>query len=138
MTMMRATLRRDAQELLSVVRADTPTHGELRNRVGVALGLSLLVDLAASALMLWAEHAAAGSQIHGYGNAIFWTTSQLTTISSELANPITTAGKIIDVFLELYAITVVSTIAGSFAAFFHRRSLERRPLQQHTSSTRNQ
>jgi hypothetical protein len=130
---MREVLRGASRELLSVLRADTPTHGELRNRMGIAFGLSLLIDLVGSALMLWAEHAAAGSQIHDYGNAIFWTTSQLTTLSSELDNPVTAAGKVIDVSLELYAITVVTTIAGSFAAFFHRRSLERRPLPRQSS-----
>jgi hypothetical protein len=34
---------------------------------------------------------------------------------------------VIDILLELYAITIVTAMAGSFGAFFHRRSLERDP-----------
>jgi hypothetical protein len=44
--------------------------------------------------------------------------------------PISTGGRIIDVFLQLYAITVVATLAGAFGAFFNRRSLERHPLSR--------
>jgi hypothetical protein len=32
---------------------------------------------------------------------------------------------VIDVFLQAIAISVVATLAGSFAAFFHRRGQER-------------
>jgi hypothetical protein len=51
-------------------------------------------------------------------------------VSSQLPNPISTGGRIVDVFLQLFAITVVATLAGSFGAFFNRRSLERHPLGQ--------
>jgi hypothetical protein len=43
---------------------------------------------------------------------------QLLTISSSITNPVTTAGKVIDVALEMWAIFVVTAIAGSFASFF--------------------
>ena len=38
------------------------------------------------------------------------------------------SGKIIDLFLELWAITAVTAVAGSFSAFFHRRGMERDPM----------
>jgi hypothetical protein len=66
-----------------------------------------------------------GTDIHSIGSAAFWTTTQLATISSSMTNPVTTGGRILDVVLEIYAITVVATLAGSFASFFHRRSHER-------------
>ena len=43
---------------------------------------------------------------------------QLLTISSQLRNPVTSAGKVLDVALEAWAIFVVTAVAGSFAAFF--------------------
>jgi hypothetical protein len=42
-----------------------------------------------------------------------------------MTNPVTTAGRALDLVLEVYAITVVVTLAGSFGAFFHGRSAER-------------
>jgi hypothetical protein len=37
---------------------------------------------------------------------------------------------VLDVLIQAYAISVVAVLAGSFGAFFHRRSLERVPLQR--------
>jgi hypothetical protein len=34
---------------------------------------------------------------------------------------VTTGGRIVDMFLELWAITVVATVAGSFAAFLQKK-----------------
>ena len=38
-------------------------------------------------------------------------------------NPFTTAGRVVDVFLEIWALFVVTAVAGSFAAFFSSREL---------------
>jgi hypothetical protein len=43
---------------------------------------------------------------------------QLLTVSSQIRNPLTTAGRIVDVGLEIWAVVVVASIGGSFAAFF--------------------
>jgi hypothetical protein len=59
---------------------------------------------------------------------MFWTTAQMLTVSSQMPNPVTTGGKIIDLFLEFWAITAVTAVAGSFGAFFHRRGLEMDPM----------
>ena len=50
-------------------------------------------------------------------------------MSSQLPNPISTPARVLDVFLQAYAISVVAILAGSFGAFFHRRGLERHPLE---------
>lgn len=47
-------------------------------------------------------------------------------MSSSFANPLTGAGQVLDVAMEVYAITVVAALAGSTSAFLHRRSTERR------------
>jgi hypothetical protein len=41
---------------------------------------------------------------------------------------VSVGGRVVDIALQFYAITVVASLAGSFAAFFHRRGMERDPL----------
>jgi hypothetical protein len=93
-------------------------HKRLVARLGIALGLTLLVDVA-GALLTWRfERHVSGTEIHGLGDAFFFSTVQLLTISSQIKNPLTAAGRIVDVALEIWALAVVSALAGSFAAFF--------------------
>ncbi len=86
-------------------------HRRLVARVAIAVGLSLVVDFA-GALLMWRI------EIHGFVNALFFTTVQILTVSSQMPNPLTHAGQIVDVALELWAIFVVTAVAGSFASFF--------------------
>jgi hypothetical protein len=70
-------------------------------------------------VLVWlTERHAHGTDIHGFGDAIFFSTVQLLTISSQLKNPLTAAGRVVDVGLQVWAIVVVASIGGSFAAFF--------------------
>jgi hypothetical protein len=93
-------------------------HRRLVSRLLIALGLTALVDIA-GAILIWAlERHAKGTDIHGVGDAFFFSTVQLLTVSSQIQNPVTAAGKVVDVALELWALFVVSAVAGSFAAFF--------------------
>jgi hypothetical protein len=41
-----------------------------------------------------------------------------------MPNPVTTPGRVLDIVLEVWAISVVATLAGSLAAFFHARHVE--------------
>ena len=92
-------------------------HRRLAARLLIALGLTLLV-LAVGSVLIWVfESGVKGGDIHGYGDAVFFTAVQLLTISSAIANPLTAGGKIVDVALEIWAIFVVTSIAGSFASF---------------------
>jgi CBS domain containing-hemolysin-like protein len=119
-------------ELHSVVRGRTSTHLHLRQRLTGLVLVSLVVDAVGSVLALTFERHAEGTEITNLGDAVFWATTQMLTVSSQLRNPISTGGRIVDVVLELYAITVVAALAGSFAAFFHRRSHERAPVESST------
>jgi hypothetical protein len=83
----------------------------------------------ASVLILHFERDAPGTEITNFGDALFWTSTQLLTVSSQLPNPISTPARVLDVFLQLWAISVVAVLAGSFGAFFHRRGVERDPLE---------
>ena len=128
-------MKRGLSEVRAVMRGATPTHRHLRQRVSGIVVVSIVFDLAASCFANWFETGARGSQIHGYGDALFWTTTQLITVSSQLANPVTVPGRVLDVLLEWYGITVVAALAGSFGSFFHRRGLERDPMPGTPGST---
>ena len=93
-------------------------HRRLVARVTIAFCLSAAVDLVGAALMCSFESGLKGSQIHGYGDALFFSTVQILTVSSSLKNPVTHAGQIVDVVLELWAVFVVTVVAGSFASIF--------------------
>jgi hypothetical protein len=109
------------------VRAATPTHERLRARIGFVVLVTVLLDAVASVLILLFERHAPRTEITNLGDAVFWTSTQLLTVSSQLPNPISTPARVLDVFIQAYAISVVAVLAGSFGAFFHRRGLERDP-----------
>jgi hypothetical protein len=121
-------IRSASREALTVVRGLTPTHSHLRSRLAALTIASIALDLVASVLVFLFERHAPGTQITTLGDALFWTSTQLLTVSSQLPNPISTPGRVLDVFLQAYAISAVAIVAGSFSAFFHRRGIERDPL----------
>lgn len=91
-------------------------HRRLLARLLIAIALTLVLDAVGTVLM-WAFENRKGD-IHGFGDALFFSTVQLLTVSSSAKNPVTTAGKVVDVGLELWAIFVITAVAGSFASFF--------------------
>ena len=113
------------REIARVARADTITHRHLRERIVAMFALTLVVDAFCAVLIWLSERHAAGTDVKGIGTALFFSSTQLLTVSSSMANPLTTAGRVLDVAMEAYSITVVAALAGSFGAFFHRRSSER-------------
>ena len=93
-------------------------HRRLVARISIAIALTFVVAFVGAALMLVFERNKPGSEIHGYWDAFFFSTVQVLTVSSQMRNPVTNAGRIIDIVLELWAIIVVTAVAGSFATFF--------------------
>lgn len=107
-----------------VAGGTTPRHIHLRRRL-VEIVLSIIVvDGVGTFLMLMFEHNADRSEITNLGDALFWTTAQLLTVSSQMKNPVTTGGRIVDVVLMAFAITVVGSLAGSFGSFFRHADVE--------------
>jgi hypothetical protein len=105
------------REELGRLFAWRPHHRRLVSRLLVALSLTLLVD-AVGAVLTYAFERHANGDINGFGDAVFFSTVQLLTVSSQIKNPLTTGGRVVDVFLELWALVVVTGVAGAFAAFF--------------------
>lgn len=113
--------------MLRVARADTPTHAHLRSRLTALVAATLILDAAASVLIFFFERHADRTGITTLGDSVFWTSTQLLTVSSQLPNPISAPARVLDIFLQAWAISVVAVLAGSLGAFFHRRGLERDP-----------
>jgi hypothetical protein len=116
------------EEIRKIVRGATPTHAHLRSRLVVVVVATVVLDAVASVLILGFERHAPGTEITNIGDAVFWTSTQLLTVSSQLPNPLSTPARVLDVFLQAYAISVVAVLAGSWGAFFHRRGMERDPM----------
>ena len=70
--------------------------------------LIAIVDAAGTVLMWLFEDDVARSAIHNLWDAFFFSTVQLLTVSSQMPNPVTTGGRIVDIVLELTALCLVS------------------------------
>jgi ABC-type phosphate/phosphonate transport system permease subunit len=114
-------LRSLGLEVHKLARGRTDEHSKLRDRLATALAATLVVDAIGTVLMYSLEHGKTDSQITSIWKAFFWVTTQLLTVSSQLRNPVTTGGQVVDILLELWAISVVATVAGAFAAFLQKR-----------------
>jgi hypothetical protein len=117
-------LRAAIAEIRTVARAGTPTHARLRDILMTILVATLGIDLVCALLIFLLERHIPGTQIHSFGSALFWTSTQLLTVSSQLPNPLSVGGRILDVAMQAYAITVVAALAGSMGAFLIRRARE--------------
>jgi hypothetical protein len=58
------------------------------------------------------------TDVHTLFDAFFFTTVQLLTVSSQIKNPLSVAGRVTDVFLEIWAVLVIAGSAGAIASFF--------------------
>jgi len=95
-----------------------------RTRIGAIALATVVIALLAAAVAYWGERGAPDA-FTSYWAALFWTTTQLLTVSSSLPNPERTLPKALDVLMELYAIVVVSSLAGTFTDLLHHRTRRR-------------
>jgi hypothetical protein len=93
-------------------------HRRLLARIVIVIALTLVVDVAGAILVYVLERHARATDIRGLDDAFFFSTVQLLTVSSQLRNPLTGAGRVVDIVLELWAVIVVASLGGSFASFF--------------------
>lgn len=117
-------LHHSAAEVRAVVRAKTPTHGRLRDQLIAVTLATVGFDLVCAVLAFWFEHDQKQTQILSFGSALFWTTTQLLTVSSNIQNPISAPARVLDVTMEIYAITVIAALAGALGAFLVKRGEE--------------
>jgi hypothetical protein len=113
-----------AREAYRVARATTATHRRLRDHLTAIVFATLGVDLICALLAFLAERHSPETDIKTLGSAFFWTSTQLLTVSSSVKNPISTGGRALDVFMEIWAITVIATLAGAMGSFLQKRGEE--------------
>jgi hypothetical protein len=119
----RSHVHHASREVIAVAQGSTPTHSHLRRRLLTIFLTTVFFAVVCTLIIYFSERHAHGTQIHNLFDAFLFSTSQLLTASS-VANPTTNLAKVFELFFDLYAITVVATMAGSFGAFFHQRSTE--------------
>ena len=115
-------LRHAREEIGGVLRAETKVHARLRDRITVLVIATLGVDVVCALLAYLFEHDVKGTEIRSLGSAFFWTTTQLLTVSSSMVNPLSVGGRIVDVFMEFWAVVVITGLAGALGAFFVHRA----------------
>ena len=128
---MRGPIGNTRRTMMAVVRGSTPNHLHLRERLVFLWGSTVVLDLVFSVLAHLFKTGRPGSGLHDYGDALFWTTTQLLTVSSQLPNPVTASGKVLDVVMQLVAVTIITSQAGALGSFLYRHSMERNPLPVH-------
>jgi hypothetical protein len=93
-------------------------HRVLVGRLLLVLILTLVVDAIGTVLVFFLERGVKDGDIHSFGDAAFFSTVQLLTVSSQIKNPLTAGGRIVDIVLEIWAVIVVAGSAGAITSFF--------------------
>ena len=96
-----------------------------RRGIGYVVTLTVLVTLAGAAGMYAFERdVAAGSGIHDYPTALWWTAMLMTTMGSSYW-PVTVEGRVLCLLLSLYAFGIFGYVTAALASFFVGRDAER-------------
>jgi hypothetical protein len=113
-----------AREAYRVAKATTATHRRLRDHLTAIALATLGVDLLCALIAFLTERHSPETDIKTFGSAFFWTSTQLLTVSSSVKNPISSGGRALDIFMEIWAITVIATLAGAMGTFLQKRGEE--------------
>jgi hypothetical protein len=98
------------------------THRRLHNVLITIAVATVGVDVICAIVGFLLERHVRQTEIHTIGSAVFWTTTQLLTVSSSITNPLSAGGRVLDVFMEAYAIIVIATLAGAIGNFLRKRA----------------
>jgi len=108
-------------------------RGRFRSRIAKLAVASVVLDLVAAGIALASEDGARHA-FADYLDALFWTTTQLLTVSSQLPNPERAVTKVLDVVLEAWAIIVVASLAATFSDLLHHRTRHRALRERQAAS----
>lgn len=93
-------------------------HRRLFSRLAILLLLTVAIDLVGTLFVYVFERSTSHTDIHSVFDAFFFTTVQLLTVSSQIKNPLTVPGRLVDIALEVWAVIAVAGSAGAIATFF--------------------
>jgi hypothetical protein len=105
--------------LIRALRQPTSANQLLVARVIVLFAFTVVMDLIVAFAFYRLEREAPGTEVRTYMDSLFWTSSQITTISSSLRNPITTGGRVLAIVTDFVAVAMVSLLFGSIAQHIH-------------------
>jgi hypothetical protein len=109
----------DGRGVLGPLRKPRSENELLIARLIALSAFTVAVDLVVSFAFFHLERDAIDTDIRTYGDALFWTSSQITTISSSLRNPLTTGGRVLAVVTDFISIATVSLLFGTIAQHIH-------------------
>lgn len=100
---------------------DRVGRGSLRGRVGLYVGASVsLIVLTGSLAVLDAERGSSGP-IQGYGDALWWSLTTVTTVGYGDLYPVTLTGRVVAGLLMLTGIGVLGTVTAGIASWLVER-----------------
>lgn len=102
----------------STVRTKRSLHARA---VTWVLFVSGSLTIVCSILMLEVERHAQGSNIHSYGDALWWSVTTVSTVGYGDRFPVTSAGRVIALGLILAGVSLFGVVTASIAAWFVRR-----------------
>ena len=100
-----------------------------RVRVAVVIAATLLVDAICTVAVYLTERGAK-DEFRTLWQALFFSTTQLLTVSSSLPNPQNAGTKVIDVVMEAWGVLVVAGAAGIVGDLLHHRTRHRVLMQR--------
>jgi hypothetical protein len=115
----------ERRSVLEKLREPETARQLLARRVTLLAIATVATDLLLAVGFYFLERRAAGTEIHSYWDGLFWTSSQITTVSSSVRNPLTTGGRILAVSVDFMAVAVVSLLFGTIAQHIHITSPKR-------------
>ena len=92
--------------------------GSLRGRVVIyVIGATALVLFVASLAILDVERGKPGSNIDSFGDALWWSTTTVTTVGYGDQFPVTGAGRMVAIVLMLCGIALIGVVTATFASW---------------------
>ena len=104
------------QEIRDLFRGGKERHRRLHGRLLAILILSFALDLVIAFILTFVDTSSSGLG-GNFLKAWAWTTSQIVAGGSSFSVS-SGFGHIAEVFLQIYMVTVIAAVAGSFASYF--------------------
>ena len=115
---------------LPLLRGNTASH--LRRRVLIVAGSFVLMFIYVISLAVYqVERYAPGSNIHSFGDALWWACVTMATVGYGDYYPVTVTGRLLAVVLMIGGIAIVGTSSATIVNYLNERTQHLRQRHQH-------